>query len=433
MEREQLTKIYEPDKIGEEFSESESPSLFFLSLAKLKANFIDQDVFLTPNVVSGLNYPRPQYVDYQDMRDPQKTEITEQVKIALRQQLITHLGEHALNRNLFESEYGWTDDGRLKSPFQESEESFCLRTLRQVIVDSQEYLVEKFGVLPNEIELAEIDRNFEELIPKVFSRQFMETRAGLELAEYWGLRRFEELAKKAKEGEVILMFSPYSPHRGTAYEYQFTNLGIIKENGNIGMIYGRTEKRTEGYLEKFRKWADWEERPKMAWQTVSWPILLGKEKPKEILGRLGVETNPEIIALFDRALLENMGNINELIKMMTDGKHSVGEVSKFRQELEKMVVVSHKRLVGKFRQDNPEMENTLYGFLAMVEKGYLRGGLCGFADLGLPFGLRNDFAVDAGDGLGPIEFECPNCHKVVTRPFGGLVAKCPWCNGSCRC
>lgn len=47
--------------------------------------------------------------------------------------------------------------------------------------------------------------------------------------------------------------------------------------------------------------------------------------------------------------------------------------------------------------------------------------------------LNLDFRGGMEDEYGSLDFECPHCNKINTRPFGQLLSHCQYCGGDIRC
>lgn len=47
--------------------------------------------------------------------------------------------------------------------------------------------------------------------------------------------------------------------------------------------------------------------------------------------------------------------------------------------------------------------------------------------------LSLDFRGGMEDQYGPLDFECPHCNQINTRPFGQLLSNCQYCGGNVRC
>jgi hypothetical protein len=410
-----------------------------------------KDPFLTPEILDELNTVREQFADRQDMYSPEEVKYDPSILTRIEKQLRSHLEEHALNRHIFNFYY-FLDNGRLKSPYQATKKPFTHERLQDLLRESTTYLEERFGTIPTEEEVAWLDKNFEEVANDIFSPDFYKTRVGLELAELIGLRRFEKMAAVSSAEDVVLLFSPYSPLRYRQEEinekedgrqqYHFTMVGkkgISKEGlGIVSMISARTDSPLPEYLNTYNSWykqfGGIDFKADSAQAAVSLPIPIPGRTSEDILEALGVVTNPKILELFDIAIAENKEILSKLIVMMTSGKHTVNEVAKARRELEKAVVSSHKRLVSEYRERKvvSKEEDRLFTF---IQNGYLAGGMCGssmFSDF-MKNGITTGMEVDAGDGKGPLEFECPKCNRMVTRPFGGLISHCPHCNSSVQC
>lgn len=420
-------------------------SPFFYSLLRLEMQTMTWDVdshqldFVLKSEIKGvLNKPREQFNDKQEVDAAQEAKTYGRSRLVTERQIKAQLEEHALNRNLMSGEFLVDENGRLISPFQKTEGAFALLVLRKVFEDSAEYIRAKFNTELRDEDLRLIDKYFETLVPMIFSQEFMNTRVGLELAEYIGMRRLEELYKdKENQKYTIVVFSPYSDFRTTKKKYNVSNIFRMTTDRlgkKVEVTYARTEEGVNEYINRFNMTTG--EHTGSAWEVVQYPIIFKILNVDGVLDRIGVESDPEKLALFDQAVEDEdcKREIEALVNMYLK-EDPIIDIRAQREKVEKMVVAKHKELENNFMvakladlkkyveegriEEAKEMQNYIdksRQYFAWIASGYLMGGSCG-GSFGHAIGGKTEdgIVVEAGRGtpcpcgVNFIGSHCPKC------------------------
>jgi hypothetical protein len=359
---------------------------------------------------------RKKYNDCQDMRDPET--VTSQTLDFLKQQIISYLGEHALNRHFMYSQY-LSQNERIVSPFQSTSQPFTKERLIDLLSQSRDYLITKFGRMPNAQELDWLDENFLAVFDQIFSEEFMQTAQGLELAELIGLKRLEQLLSQAEEGDSILLFSPYSPLRATPLHYNVTMIGEVRvqdDQKTLEMTYIRDTRESASYYQQYINASPHSHLPQSAQEVVADPILIIGKNKHQLFQELKIFEDLEIVYLFDQTINLHQDEIDQLVANMTSGQYSPAQIASQRERLEIKVVNAHRQLVTNLKSSKQLSQRKL-DILDSIQAGYRMGSLCGSNSMETEPGKEA-----AGRG---------NCSKCGDNMPVDSQGKCIYCDITC--
>ncbi len=382
-----------------------------------------------PDLLRDLNAPRPQFAPEHDKTDNQDgTYLRKQVEYELR--------EFALNQEVIFGQYeiycNTHGNWDLRSPFQRSNGSFLQERFADLVKESTAYLRLKGVELTPEV-LHFLSQNPKEFA-SLFSAQFMQTRVGLELAEWLGLHDMVEKITSTEDNSTIIIFSPYNPLRKTEKQYNWTMIAdVVKDTGktkHIRMTYVKCHRELAEYRSVAQTLVDQYQDALSPRYAFTSPFTIA-----EVVTKLGAENSPLLKKLFDQAIEAHSENIDTYVELLQSDSLSKEVKMHYLVVLEKSVVATHKQLVESYWNyfTRQEQESTEFS-----QAGYLKGGTCGFSpELG---GTVEQTAVATGKEYGnptlPDVWICKDCgavHHIDNNDSSTYFENCQSCGASGRC
>lgn len=229
------------------------------------------------------------------------------------------------------------------------------------------------------------------------------------------------------------------------YHFELRDEKIIDPNTNRPILEFIAEGVEKNVARKLEEWAASNDEGMALWVS---PKMEGVYPcPKVIMHKIaylfdGTKVILNTVILFD-AEIDNPNYKRETLYTLPDSDSNVGKIlgwikRKSKQEIKTestektnihkaryfarqvMMGVSHQSIIDEMHDD---------GFLG--ENSISCPGEKGLSNL---VGANSELYIFSGeDQYGPLDFKCPSCDAINTRPVGQLLSNCQFCGADVRC
>lgn len=409
---------------------------------------ITVDEALTPEIENDFNRSRNQFETRQELvKSPEQ--LTPEFVNGQKIQLLSQLKEHALAQPyIVTDKITFKEDGihyagqKTTKPF--IEELICTEDPLNIFAKLKPYFWLRFGHNFSNEELIYHAKDPDKFRQIVSDQVFYTTKLGLEFAEVIGLIKLENLLKNLQDGQMAVEFSPGSKElRPTPVTHNWIRIyqKEVDDQGNpvIKATYVKTFDKFQTFRRKYQLFDTSDRDLSYVQDIVNSPVVTS-DSLEGFLNKVGVETNPEYLKLYDKVLNDKLviAEVEAIVEGMNTG-WEISQIDSRIRRLQSWAIKYHKHLTKDFLENNT-VSQAFRRMIGFFQSFYGKGGGCGLESLLVGSPVDNTIDADddqvEGDPKRPHRWKCKNCNKIHCIDENDpktFYEHCVRCGASGRC